>query len=1003
MYKIILSFFISSNFLFGAASNADIIWTWGNGKSIASILSFLFFLLNIDTISTFIKGAGIIGLLIVLSREYVKGADFKPTVAGIKVFFFVVFSQAVITWFLTVKQDNEHRVYILSANELSAASWAKCRPVNGSDDCFAPLGVKYIFSFLTNFERAGLYAMESAMMDANALTYSFSRMGLGFGFSFYDHVSKSKGDPYTYNTFMDFYENCIIYDLADGTKTVDGLYKSNDLANYMLSSNSRLTNVYTASNPSGTLKTCYEVSSQNLWGNITCPNTAQKIKAKASGSQAAESTTNDICDAAENFGQMMFNSTKDATAQIEQRTIMNMTNEAITNSAISSGIDPSILAYGTAMADREQTSKWMTMGIMAKEWIPSIRGMMQGIAIGLIWVLALISIASASFSSHIGSAIGFQLTLVVWSFILALINFMTIDRMGDMLPNIFFGELSAGDQMTLWSQPTFDEENQKALAFLGYLSVASYGIAAGLVKMGGNMLSSIGGGVAQLSVGMGTSANMAKGHFDGGMDKSDSSGYQKLNRDGSIDRVNPTGYLEHTENQAGHSKYQESISSKYGGTNTMEKLSNADGSSSFKASTSDGKQSVTTDSQGNVTGAEISGIQAKTDMAIGHEIENAKSKAASLQKSANDSVSSSINSTNTSAQQVIESVAKGQGSSAGTEFAKNYNENVQSNLTEAFKEVNGSQETLQKLRGVDMSVGVRVEASASGGFTVFGNGIETKGSVNTGVTGTSSAQSGDRVSIDLSKEEAQALSRSMATGLAVTSKNSDSLSVEQKSGITQTTDSSLTKTNQASHAYAESKSLSETATKMEKDKNSISASLSKDIMFEVAQKTIDTMGLPRGSDELFHNKGLVERTANDIIKEKASKFAKVDTDTIFNKVESGIQQTSGSVNPVNTSNPHNINLNDSHSQYSSDVKTQGEQWHNNMPSTDNTPIHQDTHVETKVEESKATHDARGDSLVMNAIPDVVRDIPNVKFSADGTYTDLKGAKHNWSNKGKTEH
>lgn len=1005
MKKILfISTILSYSVLFGA-DNSDIIWTWGNGRNIASILSFLYFLLNIDTLAAIIKYAGLIGMLIVFIREYAKGVGFQPGAAAIKMLFFIIVSQITVYGFLSVERDDAHHVYILSANELSAASWQKCRPVNGDNECYAPIGVKMLMTYATNFERAGIGMMESSMMDANALTYSFSRMGLGFGFTFYDHISKTKGDPYTYNTFMEFYENCIIYDLADGTKSVDGIYKSRDLASYILSPNARLTNVYSASNPNGVLKTCYEVSSASLWGNINCDSTAKKLQAKASGSAASEASTDDICLAAQNFGQLMFNSTKDASAQIEQRTIMNLTNESIVNSAIASGIDPNILAYGTTMADREQRSKFMVLGVMAKEWIPSMRGMMQGIALGLIWVLAILSIMTASPAPYLGSVVGFQVTLIVWSFILALINFMTIDKMADSLPNIFFSDLGAGDQMTLWSQPTFDEENQKAIAFLGYMSVASYGIAASLVYFGGNKLaSSFSGAVGSLSVGMGTSANMAKGHFDHGMDKSDSSGTQHKNiRTGDLDRINPSGFRETQANQEGHSNYKESVSSNYGGTNEIERTTNADGSNAFKASY--GTESVTMNGKdGKVTNANLgSSIQSAIDQSHSHEIEKTKGQAAALEKSGSDRLSSSIQDTNTTAQQVTKGVGKEQGTAAGSEFAHKYNENVQHNLSEAFKEVNGSQETLQKLRGIDMSAGVQVEASAAGGFTVFGNGVQTKGSVNAGVKGSSSAQSGDRVSVDLTKEEAQAFSKSMATGLDVTAKSSDSISANQRENISHNTENALTKTNQASHDFAQSAKLTETASKMEKDKDGIATSLKKDLNVEVAQRIIDSRGFHQGTDALLHDKSLVESTAQKIIQEKNNAMPKVDTDSTFKKAESEISHTQESVNPVNTFNPQNVDLNGKYTGYQGEVTHQGTQWQNNMPSTDNAPTYQDDHTRTKVEESKAKHDARGDSLVMNAIPDVVRDVPNVKFSADGTYTDLDGKKHDWANKGRTEH
>lgn len=946
---------LSVNYAF-AVDTADIIWTWGNGKSIAAILSFIYYLVNIDTMAILIKYSAVIGFIVITVRELARGTAFTPQAYTLKIGFFFVAIYIIVNGFLTVSRDDQHKVYILSANELSAASWAKCRPVNGSNDCYAPIAIKLLYTAATNIERSGIGMMESAMMDANALTYSFSRMGLGFGFSFYDTVSKNKGDPYTYNTFMEYYENCIIYDLADGTKTVDGLYKSNDLSNYILSTNSRLTNVYSASNPSGTLKTCYEVSSQNLWGNITCQNTASKVQAKSKGTASSEGTTDDICEAAQNFGQTMFNSTKDASAQIEQRTIMNLTNEAIVNSAVASGIDPNTLAYGTAMADREQTAKWMTMGIMAKEWIPSIRGMTQGIALGLTWALAILSIMTANPAPYIGSVIGFQVTLTVWSFILALINFMTIDRMTDVLPNIFISDLGNVDQMTLWTQPTFDEENQKALAFLGYMAVASYGVAQGLVKIGGNALASLGSAIGQLSVGMGTSANMAKGHFDGGLDKSDSSGSSHVNRFGDHEQVNPSGFSRTQTNQSGMGSKTTTRASEHGGNITEEEQTNANGSSSLKASTSDGRQSVSIDKSGKVVDANISGIDAKVGETVGHEIENTKGKSAELSQTGSTHLTSSIQDTNTTAQQVTKSVGLEKGTGASSEFANKYNENVQHNLQKAYESGQLSEDAYQKLKDVKYSAGVNVEASASGGVKVFGNGVETKGSVSVGGAASSTGQHGQKDSISLSEKDSLALSKSMATGLDVTAKSSYSISTNLKDDISHSTQNALTKTNQAAHDFTQSAKLAETASKMEKDKEAITASVSKDIMFNVAQKLVDNMGFERGTDELFHNKDLVERTTKQVISEKSSEFKKVDTDTVFKNTGDGINNIKGDVKPVDTSNLQNVNLEMKNSDYKKEVGNQGEQWNNNMPSTTNAPtMPNDGTLQQKVEDSHLDH------------------------------------------------
>ena len=240
------------------------------------------------------------------------------------------------------------------------------------------------------------------------------------------------------------------------------------------------------------------------------------------------------------------------------------------NSAIASGLNPSELAYGTTLAQRELQSKWTTIGILAKEWIPSMRGIMQGIAIGLIWVLALMSIATASPAPYLGSIIGFQLTLVVWSFMLSLINYMTIDRITDAVPHLFITDLGAGEQLTLMSDGAIGEEIQKAMAFLGYMAVGSYAICAGLIKLGGNMLSSLGSGAGQITVGMGVASDLARGHQDYGLSKADASGIQTVNKRGDVEKINASGYEQTETNRQGYSEKSTAYeSTQGGGFNTM--------------------------------------------------------------------------------------------------------------------------------------------------------------------------------------------------------------------------------------------------------------------------------------------------------------------------------------------------------------------------------------------------------------------------------------------------
>lgn len=999
-----IALFLSLSTALFAVDNSDIIWTWGNGDVIASIFSYTYFLLNIDSLESMIKSSAIVGIFIVLLRELSKGDMARPSQIAFKMFMFFAITEGTVMFFLTVKQDAQHRVYILSANELSAASWAKCRPVNGDNECYAPTGIKLIFTTLTNFEKAGIASMESAMMDANALTYSFSRMGLGFGFSFFDKISKEMSDPYAYNTFMEYYENCTIYDIANNGLSVEEFLKASDLLQTIISAgNSRLTTVYSKANQQGVLKSCYEVSQTDLVGNIDCLNVAKKIQAFYSGSQSSEGSTSDVCDAAQNFGQMMFKSTKDATEQIKQKTTINLANEAMTNSAIASGIDPAMLAYGTAMGDREKASQWMAMGMMAKEWMPSIRGMMQGIAIGLIWILALLSIATASLTP-LAAALGFQLTLMVWSFILVLINYMTVIKMGSALPNIFVTELGMGDQMTLFSDVTFNEEMQKALAFLGYMASASYFVAAGLVTIGGNKLSAtLGGAMGQLNLGMGNSANMAKGHTEGGLDKSNTDGVQSVNKRGDIDVASPDGYLRTQEARSGFKEFSKTTqSTQGGGFNTMTEHTGANGEKSMDIKNQSGDQSITT-GHGGVTNAKISGMKVDGSHSFNHSIEDMKSKSATLEKNASDTLTATIGNTSTTAQEFIQGVSKEKGSSTGVDTATTYNEQVQSNLQKAFESGQMSEDVYNKLNKVDYSLGAKVEATASGGFTFLGNGGTVSGSASASANATSSGQHNQADKISLSEKDAIALSKAMATGLSVTAKMTEGLSDKLSDGVTQKTDTSIAKTNQASHQFSESKKLAETAQKLEKYAESHGVSMSKDLMIDVANAAIygnealgiRGNGIEKGSDLLFNNKAYLEDITNKVMQAKVNEtIQKVDTDSTFDEANNGIAHSRNSIPTVNTVDPRTVDMGATHTQYSGETKNQANAYLSNMPETTNAPMMlTNGELEAKVKESHLDHSKQNVFGMATPFNLETPDLPPVKTGKDYKDTKIRREEH----------
>jgi len=228
----------------------------------------------------------------------------------------------------------------------------------------------------------------------------------------------------------------------------------------------------------------------------------------------------------------------------------------------------------------------------------------------------------------------------------------------------------------------------------------------------------------------------------------------------------------------------------------------------------------------------------------------------------------------------------------------------------------------------------------------------------------------------------------------------------------QKTGTSLSESNQASSSFAQSHKLSHTATQMEQNKESTSASLKKDLGTMVAQRLIDTMGTQRGMDAFLNDKGMVERTAQQILSEQKGTMHNVDVGTEFKDTSSHL--ANNGTHAVDTSSPLNVDVNGAYSNYNSDVSVNGNNYLNNMPETQNAPtIPTDGIVEGKVQSNHLDHSSASIALMANPTmsiidsavdtgKELVKDA-NFKVSADGTYTDRNGGKHNWANKKRTEH
>lgn len=569
--KIVLLVFLPT-VIFANPNSTNTIWVFSDGSMVASVLSFLYFLLNVDgksSVEAIVKISALLGFAYLIVKSYVRDSgQLKENVLGMKLLMYIIFVALIYAFFLRVENTDKYRVYVINADELNNPSYARCSYPAANSDCYAPLGIKLTMSFLTNIHKSSIEMMDNAFRQSDALYFSFKKAGLGFPLIAHEQMSNFKvTDVYKYQTFNDFYKKCLLFDFADGKKKLDDIMKTGNLAsgnNKILSTNSRLTRVYSSTSPNGILKQCFEVTLDDLIGsNVTCdtyakmllPTGSAKIKKTFTGSGTLQSGSFDVCDAISNYAKLAYNARVSSDEIIKQRVIINMLKNASRNLAFTEG---------ATIADREIKFKFSATAQIAKEWIPAIYDIMQSFTLILIWILAIMSIVIFSFLP-IGYFLGFQLTLVVWGMMLNSLNYMVLSNLASTFSSIGIDYLGLGaasnsmdgSNLTFYTADIMDSKNANSLAFLSYMSLGSFLIAMAIVRYGAMAFGGFMSAFAQLAPGMHTVSSAAKGGTGFGTtsnteqavaSRSPISGdYEKFNPDNSTYRANMSNFSQNTQ------------------------------------------------------------------------------------------------------------------------------------------------------------------------------------------------------------------------------------------------------------------------------------------------------------------------------------------------------------------------------------------------------------------------------------------------------------------------
>lgn len=400
MKRILLLILLLSPLLYGATPHNGTIYVWGYMDIMENILqSIKGMVMEMGGLTKIALG---VSLLIFTIKKAID-SKINPVMELAKLtMLFMIVSYA----FLQAPNDDKHRFVIEdeATGELRAVSQI-------------PIGIGKTLSLITTVEREIAHLMEKHFSTPNSLQFSKS----GFGYSLRTHFTNANMtsiDGFYLQTFKDYFKNCVQVDLITRQKPITDLAHSYDLASDLFDNKRTLfTFIYDKTHTNGDIKECREVA-QYLKSNL--PNQVMQVEAMAANMNGE--TIEHYRNNANGVVQLFFKSNQSSREYLQQMVLINMTNEAIINSAKAVGLDPAAKAWGSAVANYNLTQQMQAQGQLAQTYLPKAKAYFTVIVVAVTCLIALLSILFGDYI-YIKTLFILNLWLMFWTPILIVINY----------------------------------------------------------------------------------------------------------------------------------------------------------------------------------------------------------------------------------------------------------------------------------------------------------------------------------------------------------------------------------------------------------------------------------------------------------------------------------------------------------------------------------------------------------------------------------------------------
>lgn len=578
-----------------------------------------------------------------------------------------------VSYFFAQAQDDDAHRYVIQ-DEVSGQMFTVSQ---------IPVGIGKSFSLFTTLEKGITELMELHFSTPSSVNYS--KVGFGYSLNTHMNVSQMKViDSYYARTFNEFVGECILYDITTGTTTVSSLTENDDLASTLFNTvSSRLTSKYTSSQPSGEVLQCSEVGAylaNNLSANL---DDVEKIAAALNGQ-----TLLNFQDQAGGVRELFFNSANSSRDYLQQMALINMTSDAIINSAKASGLDPSALAWASAVADQQFTMQMQIQSEMAQKYLPRAKAYFTAMIIAISWLIAILSIMFGAYQ-HITMFFTLMLWMVFWTPILLVINYFNDMSLRDTFLAL---KNASGADLTISHNRVILNELVANTNFVKWLVMMTPVIAYALVKASEHGFVSL---ASALSSSLSSAAN---------------AGSNEIKQLGTTPQPKVrVGNDVYTDMGSQYSTQGQSMSNGHG-WNDNSFTDRATGQKMYSGTMSDGSGSL------GMSGGSV--FNASSPIALSAAHKNTLSSAKEL--------SNAVSNTSSSVMGNKEAFSDAQSKGLSTQDVHNVQEAMGKSMSKHFEHAQGYGEDFNNIKRIAMSGGSNIDAKIVNGGVQY-SGIDADG------------------------------------------------------------------------------------------------------------------------------------------------------------------------------------------------------------------------------------------------------------------------------------